>query len=357
MPDILNKAIGKLLDRLTVNMGNERKATKNRLQKRLVYNWDGKDATAVEEFFKGFHDKITTSLEPGKENPLTLLEAIKGILDWGGIHNNEDMSGSVDEKGVISLGRYAYYLLLLRDLGLNDSQAPSQRLAGGLGKPGNPLPVQPISNKVAITIMKGIQSDLYPVYCHTSKDLTPLASWTKILAAYKPDEFWIYDSRVAIALRFLNQFLRKTYTPTRYESEWYTPAPKTSDGDGDTRKLQKIIGEGAYASANRRIHASRCYQDYCNLLKKNNNPSLLEKKLFMLGGLLNDLSELNANNNNRINPKYRRDKRMRLALILGDDPERSLNDLMQTNTSQVLLHNFNILMTDVVAANPDRGNI
>lgn len=377
---VLN-AIDSLLDRLTENIPdkNETQKVRDRLERQTNYFWKRQDEKTVKGLFQKYHEDITTALIPGNE--LKLPSALKEVLDWGGIHNNAPMCGKIDENGgVISLGRYAEYLLLLRELETVADATNDQ--------PAADVPKRQITNTVAIKIMEEIKDDLYPVYCHTaSNDLTPLASWTKILAAYKPEEFWIYDSRVAIALRFLNQFLEKKYAQQK-RGDWYTPVPKKDDDDGDTSYLQEKIGKGVYTDDSREKQAKRCYQDYCDLLRKTGRiehdrnaagadaanlkssdeiSSSCEKKLFMLGGLLNDLYELTVIQNKgfrqyqKDNIETVRQKYGRILKIFEDLDDDALEKMslpeikdriraaIRRPSTRALLNNFRRLMADVRA--------
>lgn len=93
---------------------------------------------------------------------------------------------------------------------------------------------------------------------------TPLASWTKILAVYDPERYWIYDSRVAIALCILVD-----------EYDWFIPKRRN---DGVCMYFRR-----QHTNA---LTAAESYERYLELLCAEDvqNRSSLEKKLFMLGG-------------------------------------------------------------------------
>ena len=93
---------------------------------------------------------------------------------------------------------------------------------------------------------------------------TPLASWTKILAAYDPERYWIYDSRVAIALKTLV-----------HEYDWFIP-----------RRRNDEVGAYFRCQYTNALTATESYDRYLILLSAVDvrASSSLEKKLFMLGG-------------------------------------------------------------------------
>ena len=101
-----------------------------------------------------------------------------------------------------------------------------------------------------------------------------LASWSKVLAAYtfklgdedKHKKFFIYDSRVAIALNIIDE-----------DHYWFLP-----EGRGN-----KIVPAFIKKSKpkNNTYDAKKSYQCYCESLRKNGGVTL-ERQLFMLGGYL-----------------------------------------------------------------------
>ena len=96
-----------------------------------------------------------------------------------------------------------------------------------------------------------------------------LSSWTKILAAYDPNRFWIYDTRVAIALCFLDPY------------EWFIP--------GNGGRENRIGGVLIEAQAKNQKDS---YNEYLSLLRNDQIAPWMrghyEKQLFMLGGLLEE---------------------------------------------------------------------
>ena len=117
---------------------------------------------------------------------------------------------------------------------------------------------------------------LCPVSCIVRTDpLTLLSGWTKVLAAYDNTRFWIYDSRVAIALSFLYR-----------DINWYIPP--ANDQGGKHPQLVNIIN--AINSRREGMGTTLSPEDsYCLYLRRmgeTQNPCHIEKLLFMLGGFL-----------------------------------------------------------------------
>lgn len=95
-------------------------------------------------------------------------------------------------------------------------------------------------------------------------DETRLATWTKVLAAYRPGKFCIYDSRVAVALRVLFP-----------EKRWFLPAPREN--------RSALCG---YLGTDGQMTPRESYAEYMRLLNATGEPVRYERMLFMLGGLL-----------------------------------------------------------------------
>lgn len=93
-----------------------------------------------------------------------------------------------------------------------------------------------------------------------------IASWSKVLAAYNPDNFFIYDSRVAMALNIIDN-----------ECGWYLPA-----GKGHNIVLA-IIKQNQTRGQVRTLKES--YRCYCESLRQHGGVTL-ERQLFMLGKML-----------------------------------------------------------------------
>lgn len=94
-----------------------------------------------------------------------------------------------------------------------------------------------------------------------------IASWSKVLAAYNPDNFFIYDSRVAMALNIIDN-----------ECGWYLP-----EGKGHNIVFAIIKQNQTGRQVRNKKESYRCY---CNSLRGNGGGANLERQLFMLGGLL-----------------------------------------------------------------------
>lgn len=96
-----------------------------------------------------------------------------------------------------------------------------------------------------------------------------IASKSKILAAWEPDRYFIYDARVAIALQ-------KLYFD---EYKFSIPTPKTSENR--KAEIKEITGK-LKQSRGCRVN----YREFCEGLRKTGQGNQLEKKLFMLGGYI-----------------------------------------------------------------------
>ena len=95
-----------------------------------------------------------------------------------------------------------------------------------------------------------------------------IASWTKILAAYEPGEFFIYDSRVAIALSFI-------FWKLGLPCFWQIPPPREKNINIQTATALKRWKNAAYRTLEERCNRtsykakhSICYCLYLQLLKK-----------------------------------------------------------------------------------------
>lgn len=180
----------------------------------LDYEWNGWDEGHACKLFQWFRDDLREALD--KKNMHEIQMCIERILSWGGINKN---------KKIVNMFKNHFSVLLLE----------LHRRNGALDR------------------------DLIDMR---------LPSWTKVLAAYDPEQFCIYDSRVAIALRFL---FRK--------DNWFIPvSQKTNAG-----LLASTMGRGS--------EPIETYLDYLDLLRNASpgNPGTYEKKLFMLGGVLTDM--------------------------------------------------------------------
>lgn len=178
------------------------------LEHRLVYCWRGMDAEATDHQFADFHQRLTRVVR--RRNPD--LELIRGIIveiihTWGGISN---YTGLAD--------RYPRLLLEL--------------------------------------------DEDHPV---SSPSVTPVSSWSKVLAAYDPEQYNIYDSRVAAALRILIP-----------DTRWFLPVPH-----GENR--QALFG---YLGRRGQLSQADSYALYLEMLHETGDPLGYERKLFMFGGLL-----------------------------------------------------------------------
>lgn len=104
-----------------------------------------------------------------------------------------------------------------------------------------------------------------------SPENTPLSSWSKVLAAYTfdlPDngdnKFYIYDSKVALALNIID-----------HEHPWYLPEERGHDVVFALIKRSRPRSESAETS----------YERYCSVLRQQGGTAL-ERRLYMLGKML-----------------------------------------------------------------------
>lgn len=185
-------------------------------KEQLAYKWKGWDETSSKKLFQMFHEDLRNALDNNVNPEISLC--IERILAWGGINKNKKNAKMIDER----------FPNMLRKLDTQD---------GNLN-----------------------QEDI--------DDSLP--SWTKVLAAYAPDKFCIYDSRVAIALRFLIR-----------DKEWFIPEPKGQN----TQAAADALGN------DNSLSAEQSYREYLDLLRNASpdNPGKYEKQLFMLGGVLAEM--------------------------------------------------------------------
>jgi hypothetical protein len=117
-----------------------------------------------------------------------------------------------------------------------------------------------------------------------SSEVTSLETWTKVLAAYDPARFWIYDARVALALLFLSRCgILANYS-------WFIPKPSS-------KNIQRICEEINNNNLNAEdADPKESYRRYLDILLRQEpngrgrleTASHFEKKLFMLGGAIRD---------------------------------------------------------------------
>ena len=173
----------------------------------LTYRWKGKNAKDVDVLFSQWHNELVgVRTASPKASKGKLASVIDQILKWGGINR-------------LKAERRDHYV-----------------------------------EKIRLGISRGQEID----------ENTLLSSWTKILAAYEPEEYWIYDSRVAIAL--------KTLVP---EYDWFIPT-RRNDSVGSFLRNR-------YTNA---LTEAESYEKYLSLLSgvDARRRRSCEQKLFMLGG-------------------------------------------------------------------------
>lgn len=169
----------------------------------LVYFWNGKNEAETDREFADFHRRLETAV---RERRVDLIGdiVVEIVSVWGGI----------------VAGRRLVREYPLKLLSLDENE--------------------PIGDEIR------------------------LATWTKVLAAYKPGKFCIYDSRVAVALRV-----------TIPEIRWFLPAP---------RENRSALCE--YLGTEGQMTPRESYARYMGLLHETGEPVRCERALFMLGGLL-----------------------------------------------------------------------
>jgi len=184
-------------------------------QKILYFYGEPIDNLKEEDFtvrlFHKFHDALI-SAAGDRDQVLKIIELI--VREWGGIRNNKPAT----------LAAYADHLI-----------------TGNLKK---------------LFVTSGISSK------------------SKILAAWDPEQYFIYDSRVAIALQ-------KLYSE---KYKFHIPNPKI----GENRKIQikRLIGE-LKQSRGERVD----YLGFCEGLRNTGHGSQLEKKLFILGKYIQEQAD------------------------------------------------------------------
>lgn len=208
----------------------------------LSYDWMEENEIDVIKRFRHYHSCITEALRNDSEIQLDCC--IESIVTWG--------DAPVKKQ---TRKRFASLLQALNVMG--DDAFPvtfeDQRLTVD--------PSCPICYEF-VKISTG------NVNRPESNPPTPLSSWTKVLAAYAPERFWIYDSRVAVALCFLYR-----------DVNWFIPSPHNKAADN----LKKVIDKDRLSDL-----PEKSYKKYLELLKDVRNQGRCEKKLFMLGGVLRD---------------------------------------------------------------------
>ncbi len=179
---------------------------KNISEDQLEYHWKGLTARETDQMFEEFHTALETAVRNKKKDKICVV--ITAIVKWGGVTIGKRM-----------LDEYPQKLLALDE-------------------------DEPIGNEKR------------------------LASWTKVLAAYKPGKFCIYDSRVAFALRALMP-----------EECWFLPPSRKTGNDRYNRLERK--GQ---------LSPRESYEKYMRLLEATDDRVKYERKLFMLGGVLADIN-------------------------------------------------------------------
>ena len=172
----------------------------------LEYEWKGKNGQETDSLFREFNRDLTNAIEGGIINEIYNV-IVQIIHVWGKIINYS-----------ASAARYSNAICNLDE---ND----------------------PIGTEIR------------------------LPSWTKVLAAYNPKKFCIYDSRVVVALCVLFP-----------EVKWFL----TDSGNDQVKQIISFMKR----KDSERLSAPESYKKYMELLNDSKDKVNLERQLFMLGGLL-----------------------------------------------------------------------
>lgn len=229
-------------------------------QRDVFYFWPKDQNAELEDAvnlrFDGYHNRMLTALRRNDND--ALMEVMRQILLWGGIirWNEEEQEYRNDLRDET----YTLFASILRRLynHWNDNQL----FDGGRLLVGGDFVLANTNTQISYSC---------PVCTQTT-----LSSWTKILAAFDTRRFWIYDSRVAIALSFI------------YANEhiWFIPGANNAEAN-------RLRGEIIQARGNNAGNPTDSYRLYLEKMRgiRNGNPvnrRHYEKKLFVLGGLLTD---------------------------------------------------------------------
>lgn len=256
--------------------------TLNTKQRRIVMPHDNKNELGLEKMFNEYvkqkdisSDKLEYKWPPQRRTP-NEKEVIKKFTEFKrDLDAALDRNSGSDEKikdclinivsrwGHVKLprnGKYCKrYLSLLKELHARKNNFSSF--------------VFPRTKTIFCRI-----NPLCPIsYINMNDPLTRLSAWTKVLAAYDNKRFWIYDSRVAIALSFLYK-----------DINWYIP--QANDRNGEHPQLVNIINEINHRREGTTILSPE--DSYCLYLRRmgeTQDPCHIEKQLFMLGGFLGDM--------------------------------------------------------------------
>ena len=163
--------------------------------------------------FQNFNQALHRTVKTGKI--IKTANVIADILYWGGINGNK-------REKLESYARQLYIIDTLSDNGL----------------------------KVAM-------EEFY----YSKQD--GIASWSKILAAWEPESFFIYDANVAAALQTLYAGRYRFFLPPSESKSVKKYYDNTIKKRGEDEQVD--------------------YHDYCVALQQTGNGIHLEKRLFMLG--------------------------------------------------------------------------
>ena len=213
----------------------------------LTYSWKGQNeqqaVAALNRFHTGFNNCIHYINSPrgaghnqemANDKAQYLIIPIYHVLTWGLPHSGEQNRINLSVK---------YSRILLRIHAQRNDQ----------------------TDNIVDVVLNRITED------------TPLPSWTKIVAAYDPTHFWIYDTRVAIALRFLGY-------------NWFIP-----NSTNNLTAIKNHLNDNNDSF----LDEKNSYRRYLELLLQQgqngqfgtdaiSTAGTFEKRLFMLGGAIRD---------------------------------------------------------------------
>ena len=209
--------------------------------------WHEKD---VNDYFWILKGELLTALRKKNSDLTPILEKI--VKRWGGIKR-------------VSQETYNNYQTILRHLW---TESENEFLVG-----------QNNTKRITVDFLCPVCYSFLNVATNrcNHKPVTPLSTWTKVLAAYDPTRFWIYDARVALALRYLGY-------------RWFIP---------ESRSHLKIMATIINEETPNLVNEYNSYNKYLSLLLQQETQrdsaakiiqtaSHFEKRLFMLGGAIRD---------------------------------------------------------------------
>lgn len=258
----------------------ENDAIRNIEENELVYRWNIWDEESVNQHFWELSRRMLAVLNGQGDNNDNLHGVMNDIIDkWGGIGTLGEESYNMYESILQALWNHRGNLAFQYDV--------PDDIASNWFRKKRQLPQSGLRMQLTVDPNYPICSSFYNAATENENnyDVTPLGTWTKVLAAYDPRRFWIYDARVALALRFLHVDNYSWYMPNPY-------SPYITELVSNSHPNHQLNNDDATALDS--------YRQYLTLLlsqELNGNHSKIrtashfEKRLFMLGGVLRDRYE------------------------------------------------------------------